>query len=290
MPAPQINANQTVEDRLASELGNLQQLLSADCLTYVGPIAFFADDAIRDAVEGIARKKRKLAFILQTDGGFAETARRISDTLRHHYRVVDFIVPNYAMSAGTILVMSGDDIYMDYYSVLGPIDPQEEMEGKLVPGLGYVIRYNQLLAKGASGALTTAEMAVLLNFDQAKLYSFEQARDLSVSLLQEWLVKYKFKRWAKTESRKLKVTLAMKRARAKQIGEKLNDVTLWNSHGLGINMARLRREVGLKILDFGKDANLNGTLRPYHKLFLDYMTKMQHNSAVQTSAGFVPLA
>jgi hypothetical protein len=286
----QINANQTVEDRLASDLGNLEQILNADCLTYVGPIAFFADDAIRDAVEGIANKKRKLAFILQTDGGFAETARRISDTIRYHYRVVDFIVPNYAMSAGTILVMSGDDIYMDYYSVLGPIDPQEDVDGRLVPGLGYVIRYNQLLAKGARGALTTAEMAVLLNFDQAKLYSFEQARDLSVSLLQEWLVKYKFKSWAKTETRKLPVTLATKRARAKQIGEKLNDVTLWNSHGLGINMARLRREVKLKILDFGQDTELNATLRPYHKLFLDYMTKMQHSSAVQTSAGFVPLA
>ena len=62
-----INANQTVEDRLDWDLGRLEQFLKADCLTYVGPIAFFADDAIREAVENIRKKARHLAFILQTD-------------------------------------------------------------------------------------------------------------------------------------------------------------------------------------------------------------------------------
>ena len=46
------------------------------------------------------------------------------ETLRHHYDIVDFVVPTHAYSAGTIFVMSGDSIYMDYYSRLGPIDPK----------------------------------------------------------------------------------------------------------------------------------------------------------------------
>jgi len=55
--------------------------------------------------------------------------------------VVDFLIPSHAMSAGTILAMSGDAIHMDYYSVLGPIDPQvENQEGRLIPALGYLIR------------------------------------------------------------------------------------------------------------------------------------------------------
>lgn len=285
-----INANQTVEDRLDWDLGRLEQFLKADCLTYVGPIAFFADDAIREAVENIRKKARHLAFILQTDGGFAETARRISDTLRHHYKTVDFFVPNYAMSAGTILALSGDDIYMDYYSVLGPIDPQEEIDGKLVPALGYVIRYQNLLDKGAQGALSAEEMTVLLNFDQAKLYSIEQGKNLSTALLKEWLVKYKFKDWHVTQKHRRRVTMKMKRERAEEIAAKLNDTNLWNSHGLGINRARLEREVGLKIKDFSKDIRLNTTLRDYHRLFMDYMTKMQHNSAIHTRNGFVPLS
>jgi Serine dehydrogenase proteinase len=285
-----VNANQTVEERLAADLEDLQDILRADCLTYVGPIAFFADDAIRDAIEGIPNKKRKLAFILQTDGGFAETARRISDTLRHHYRVVDFIVPNFAMSAGTILALSGDDIHMDYYSVLGPIDPQEDVDGKLVPALGYVIRYEALLEKGARGGLTNEEMAVLLNFDQAKLYSIEQGKNLSTALLKEWLVKYKFKDWKVTQSHRRRVTMAMKRRRAEEIAEKLNDTDLWNSHGFGINMRLLETRVGLKINDFGENKHLNDKLRDYHRLFLDYMMKMQHGSAIHTNRGFVALA
>ncbi len=285
-----INASQTVEDRLDWDLSNLEKFFRADCLTYVGPIAFFADDAIREAVEGIGNKKaKKLAFILQTGGGFAETARRISDTLRHHYKTVDFIVPNFAMSAGTILALSGDDIHMDYYSVLGPIDPQEEIEGKLVPALGYVIRYQNLLEKGKQGALTAEEMAVLLNFDQAQLYSIEQGKNLSTALLKEWLVKYKFKDWKITEKHRRRVTMKMKRDRAEQIAKKLNDTDLWNSHGLGINRARLEREVGLKIRDFSVNKRLNECLRDYHRLFVDYMTKMGHSSAIHTRTGFVAL-
>ena len=49
-------------------------------------------------------------------------------------RPSNFWCPIFAMSAGTILVMSGDDIYMDYYAVLGPIDPQvRNQNGTYVP-------------------------------------------------------------------------------------------------------------------------------------------------------------
>ena len=134
-----------------------------------------------DAVEALSlstTKRRKLIFIIETDGGYAEVVRRISDALRHHYRVVDYLIPNHAMSAGTILVMSGDAIHMDYHSVLGPIDPQvENQDGKLVPALGYLIRYQELLDKANKGQITTAEMAILLEFDQGNLYSYQQARE-----------------------------------------------------------------------------------------------------------------
>lgn len=284
-------ANQLVEDRLAEHISRLETIFDADCSAYTGPIVSGVDDAIRDAVEAIEGKRTKLVFILETPGGFTETARRIADVLRYHYNVVDFLVPSYAMSAGTILVMSGDAIFMDYYSVLGPIDPQiESDDGKLIPALGYLIRYEELLKKANEGKISTAEMEILLSFDQGRLYAYEQARDLSRSLLEEWLVKYKFKDWDMTETRKQTVTEAMKRERAKEIADKLNDVKRWNSHGIGINMERLRRELNLKIDDFGQNAELNEGIRGYHKLLLDYMTKMNHQSAIHTRQAYEPLA
>jgi ClpP class serine protease len=267
--------------------------MKADCLMYDGPMLLGAEDFIRNAVEDLAEqknKKRKLVFILETDGGYAEVVRRISDALRHHYRVVDFLIPNHAMSAGTILAMSGDAIYMDYHSVLGPIDPQvENQEGKSIPALGYLVRYEELLDKANNGTISTAEMGILLNFDQGNLYSYQQARDLAVALLEEWLVKYKFKDWKSTETTRTKVTLQMKRNRAKQIGQKLNDVKTWNSHGLGISMERLRRELNLKIDDFGEDPELHHHVRRYHTLLKDYMNLNRHRSVVHTTEAYVPL-
>jgi hypothetical protein len=293
MPSNFPGASQVIERRLTLHLNRIEELMAADCLVYFGPMMFGADDSIRDAVESLASavgKRRKLVFILETGGGYAEVVRRISDALRHHYRVVDFLVPNNAMSAGTILVMSGDAIHMDYHSVLGPIDPQvENQDGKLIPALGYLLQYEELLAKANTGTITTAEMAILLNFDQGNLYSYQQARDLSVALLEEWLVKYKFKDWKKTETSRKRVNIQMKRDRAKEIGRKLNEVKRWNSHGIGISMEVLRKELNLRIDDFGEDVELNQTVRRYHALLTDYMAKNRHRAVLQTREAYEPL-
>jgi ClpP class serine protease len=77
--------------------------------------------------------------ILEPGGGHITVAERMASIFRHHYSRVEFTVPTYAMSAGTVLVMSGNAIHMDYASFLGPIDPQ--VRGKKeqwVPALGYL--------------------------------------------------------------------------------------------------------------------------------------------------------
>lgn len=108
--------------------------LKGDVMAIRAPIRFGVDDLIRHEVEnlhersGKRRKLPKLIVILETTGGQIEIVERIHNVFRKHYLSVDFIVPNYAYSAGTVLALSGDAIYMDYYSVLGPIDPQYATE------------------------------------------------------------------------------------------------------------------------------------------------------------------
>ena len=285
-------ANELIEIQLNELLEKIEKITAGDCLSYLGPIAFGADDAIRDAVEALRgrskRRGRKLTVILETQGGFAEVARRISDTIRNHYMVVDFLIPSHAMSAGTILALSGDAIYMDYYSVLGPIDPQvpSQDRNKLIPALGYLIKYEELLDKANSGKAGAAELEILLGFDQGELYSYEQARDLSVSLLEEWLAKFKFKNWKKTDKRGVKVTFAMKQKRAREIAQKLNDAKRWNSHGIGINIDRLRKDLNLRIDDFGEIDELNDLIRSYHKLLTDYMQKRAQGAVVHTRSSY----
>ncbi len=270
-----------IEDQLGSLLADLELLIGADALTFIGPITYGADDLIRAEVEAITPRRSKLALILETGGGYIEVAQRIADTLRHHYANVEFIVPNFAMSAGTVLVMSGDAIYMDYYSTLGPIDPQVQRSGSMVPALGYLEQYARLIKKAQGGTITTAEVTYLIkHFDPAELYNYEQARELSISLLKEWLVRYKFKNWTKTESRGKKVTLKMREQQAAKIANLLNNIQHWHSHSRGISLEVVRRDLGLQIEDFGAMPEFGGKLRAYYKLLQGYMMRRAHGVVI----------
>lgn len=284
------NSNALIIDQLKARLESIESITGGDSILICSPIRFGLDVAVREALDNLIPKKRKITVILETNGGYIEVAQRIAQTLRHWYRVVDFIVPNCAYSAGTVLVMSGNEIYMDYFSVLGPIDPQIAKDDKMVPALGYLEQYNRLIYKSSQGTLTTAELAFLINrFDPAELYMYEQSRELSISLLKEWLVKYKFRNWRKTRTRKLRVTKAMKVARAEEIAKALNKIDKWNSHGRGIHLAVLTRDLKLLIQDFGANQRLNDSIKDYHRLLSDYQSMVRTWWVVQTRQQFIPL-
>jgi hypothetical protein len=269
--AAERDASKIVQEQLDARLLALQGAAKADVLAYIGPLYAHAADEIKDAVEAIDSKQDKLLVVLETPGGYMDVAERVARVCRHHYNEVDFLVPNFAMSAGTVLVMAGDEIYMDYASVLGPIDPQIEKGDQLVPALGYLVQYERLVEKSALGTLTTVEASYLIeNFDAAELYRYEQERALSIALLEDWLVRYKFKNWTKTETRGLKVTAQMRKDRAKDIAEALNDTDRWHSHSRGIPLEVLRNDLKLQIEDFGTTAQLRVAVHDYYRLLKDY--------------------
>lgn len=295
-PPPYLGANQLVEERLEKLIRDLERVTKSDVVALFVELRFGIERVFRDLVESRKKKREKLTVIVETPGGYIEVVQRIVDTTRHHYGRVEFIVPDYAMSAGTVLVMSGDAIYMDYFSVLGPIDPQfERKDGKgFLPAVGYLTEYENLIRKsGSEEGLTTAEMAFLIEkFDPAELYNFKQARQLSITLLKEWLVKYKFKDWTETETTHVPVTPEMRRERAENIAKILNDTSLWHSHGRGIPLGKLTSEddgIKLKITDFGKIADLRGSVRDYHALLADYMVKMSMESVFHIPGTFLPI-
>jgi ClpP class serine protease len=288
------NANEFIEKQLDQCVEALEKGFKADVLGFIGGIVFGVDDNIRNVVEEMRQRPdscNKLVVILTTGGGYIEVVQRIAEMFRHHYDCVDFIVPNYAFSAGTVLVMSGDAIYMNYYSRLGPIDPQVEgANNKVVPALGYLVQWERLLKKAKQGNLTTVEAQLMIDgFDQAELYQYEQARELSIALLKDWLVKYKFKDWHVTETRKITVTHAMRVKRAQNIARELNKTEKWHSHGHGISMEVLRRDLKLKIEDFDGKPNIGKKIKGYHNLLEDYMVKRGNEGVVHTKGIYLPL-
>lgn len=276
----------SVRNHLDWYLNEISKTLDADVVAFVSPILPGLDLRLRDAIEAVGERKNSISVILDTPGGIVEVVERMVATLRSNYQDVTVIVPDRAMSAGTIFALSADRIMMDYFSCLGPIDPQIEKGDRLVPALSYLNQFERLNKKAEDGELTAAEYALLSKLDLGELYQFEQARELSVELLVKWLSKYKFKGWSKTETRGVKVTDKVKKKRAQEIADLLNETARWHSHARGIDVRTLRDEVGLRIDDLAGEPKLYGFIRPYFDLLKDYMSRQEIYSFVHTRGYF----
>lgn len=280
------NIQDSAREWANSRLVGIEQMLNADGLSIISPIVESVEHRTRIAVEGRENRREGLFVILDTPGGVVEVVERIVRVLRSHYAEVKFIVPNRAMSAGTVLAMSGDAILMDYHSCLGPIDPQLSLDGSLVPALSYLEQYDKLIRKSTEGTLSTAELVLLQKLDLAELHRFELARDLSIDLLKEWLTKYKFKDWTVTETNATPVTDEMRESRAEDIARKLNDQQRWLTHARGIDMSVLREELKLKIDDLDDTPELKQDVWSYFWFMRSHMEATGNPSFVHAPSFF----
>lgn len=274
-----------VKELLGQSLSKIETALNSDVLCYFGPIVDGNENFFLQIVEDLAQepnKKEQLAIILTTTGGSAMAVERYVNIIRHFYNRVVFIVPDYAYSAGTIFCMSGDEIWMDFCSALGPIDPQvRNKEGKFVPALGYLDKVNEMIEKAKKNQLTQAEFLILKDFDLAELRAYEQAKELTTSLLKKWLVKYKFKNWSVHSSNGNKVTEEDKKKRAEEIAKQLGDNKKWKSHGRPINIEELE-SLKLQIKDFSDLKVEREAIRSYYNLLQEFTRKYNMQSFIHT--------
>lgn len=266
-------------------LSDLERKLNADVFVYYGEILGGIEGQVKSIIEELSKDSKKhntLYVVLTTPGGSLTPVQRMVDIFRHFYVEVNFIIPDYAFSAGTIMCMSGDNIYMNYYSALGPIDPQvQNKDGKLVAALGYLDKINELLQKAKDNTLTQAEFLILKDFDLAELRSYEQAKELAVDMLKDWLAKYKFKDWIEHSNGQI-VSDEEKVARAVEIASILSDNNRWKSHGRPINIDVLRMELHLKINDFEDDEELSELINTYYTHQIEYVRNHNFKIFFQT--------
>lgn len=273
----------TLKQLLQTKLEALEKHLDADVLVYYGSLGPVSANMFAKVIEDLkadAVKRQKMYIILTTTGGSAEIVERYVNILRHHYQEINFIVPDYAYSAGTIFCMSGDSILMDYLSVLGPIDPQvPNKDGKYVAALGYLDKINEFIEKATKGSLTNAELIWLKELDLGEIRSFEQARDLTTDLLTKWLATYKFKNWTIHKDGNA-VTKEEKKSRAVEIAKELSDNKKWKSHGKGISISELRA-LKLKIEDYSDNLELRTLIRDYYNTMDEFIRMKNVNLFIQ---------
>ncbi|MBS1545946.1 MAG: serine dehydrogenasease [Bacteroidetes bacterium] len=282
--------DQTVQQLLNKRLEELEKHFDADVLSYFGPIADGNEQLFLQLLEDLSAdpaKRKKLMVVLTTPGGSAIAVERYVNMIRHHYDELDLLVPDYAYSAGTIFCMSADNIHMDYYSVLGPIDPQVlNKDGKWVAALGYLDKVNELLEKAREKKLSQAEFLILKDIDLAELRGYEQAKAHTIDLLKKWLVKHKFKNWTTHRTNPVligqAVTEDQKLARAEEIAAALSDNTKWKTHGRPINLESLK-ELRLEIEDYSSSPfGRRELVREYSLLMFDYIRRNSFTSFIHT--------
>ena len=102
-------------------------------------IPFFKFIDIEDSEEilraiRLTPKDVPIDLVLHTPGGLVLASTQIAKALKDHPAKTTVIIPHYAMSGGTLIALSADEIIMDPHAVLGPVDPQlADSEGGAVP-------------------------------------------------------------------------------------------------------------------------------------------------------------
>ena len=284
-----------IKEALRVAVAALESQFEADCIFFFGPIYPTVEKRVRHAIEETRKDatkptRERLVIFLNTPGGSAETVEKLVEIIRFNYREVYFVVPDEAMSAGTIFCMAGDKIFMDYTSSLGPIDPQVHNGKDWVPALGYLDQVDSMIRKSAAGKLTEAELVILQNQDLAMLSRYEQAKNLTITLLKKWLVEFKFKDWTTHRTDVAKkgqpVTLAEKQTRAEDIARILSDNKIWHSHGRMIGVGTLTSALRLEIEDYSKDELLRAKISSYNALLTDYIRSRNYETFLHTRCHF----
>lgn len=206
----------------------------------------------------LSRKEdiNKVDVYIETPGGSGETAEEIVKFLHRNFDSVSFVVSGESKSAGTIIVLSGNEILMTETGSLGPIDAQMKIGRSVVSAYDYM-EWVEKRKKEAEekGVLNPFDATIAAQITPGELGDVFHALEFAKDLVIKWLIKYKFKNWTITETRKENVTEKIRRRRAEDIAERLTDRSRWRLHGRSIKIDDLEK-IGLKIIRIDDDPKL----------------------------------
>ena len=225
-----------------------------DFNNYDLPISMDMEDLY--TIKDVLRKdnSKKLSFYIETPGGSGTAAEEIAILLRNKYEYVDFIIVGECKSAGTILAMCGDEIYLNDTGSLGPIDAQIQIGRSTGSAHDYMKWIHDKMDEAdRNGKLNNFDALMVAQITPNELIGVQNSLDYGKELVTEFLKNYKFKNWVITETHQNPVSDDLRQKRAEEIADKLSDHSLWKTHGRSLKIDTLRDELQLKICDIGDD-------------------------------------
>lgn len=182
-------------------------------------------------------KGEYLDLILHTGGGSAEATDSIVSYLRQKFSNIRIIIPQAAMSAGTMLACSADKIIMGKQSSIGPIDPQFILQTSVgiqaIPAHAILQQFKKAQDDCRENPKNlNSWLPMLSQYGPALLVRCQDQIDFGKELVENWLAQYMFK----GEETDKPATIA----------EYLSNHNNFKTHGKHINAIKAK-ELGLKI-------------------------------------------
>ncbi|MDO8263724.1 MAG: hypothetical protein Q7T21_10935 [Gallionella sp.] len=199
-----------------------------------------------------------LDLILHTPGGSLAAAESIVDYLRRMFGTnIRAIVPQLAMSAGTMIACSCKEIVMGKQSNLGPIDPQ--FGG--VPAYGVLAEFKKAVDEVKSNPASIPMWQTIIGkYHPTFIGQCEHAIEWSKEVVEKWLVTGMF---------------AGKRAaisKARKVVKALSSPDLVRSHSRHIHIEYCQN-LGLNIIELESDPVLQDLVLTTHHTFMQTFTE-----------------
>ena len=199
-------------------------------------------------IHGLDRSKG-LDLILHTPGGEMAATESLVDYLRAMFGSdIRAIIPQIAMSAGTMVACSCKEILMGKHSNIGPIDPQ--VNG--IPTHGIIEEFTRAFSEiQQNQAAIPLWQPIIAKYSPTLVGECQKAIEWSNEMVKEWLITGMFAGEADAD------------AKAEKVVAELGDHVLTKSHGRHISIERARG-MGLKVSALEEDGILQDAVLTVH--------------------------
>lgn len=226
----------------------------------------FDIDGFMNVVHNMKREKG-LDLILHTPGGGIAATEQIVHYLRSLFGTnIRCIVPQLAMSAGTMIACAAKEIIMGRQSCLGPIDPQ--LFG--LPCHGVVEEFNTAKREVAEKPEYLGVWQPIINkYGPAFLGECQKSMDLSELLVRDWLETG---------------MLAGNKKKAKAVVKALSSHADTKTHDRHLSADRVR-EIGLVVSMMEDDNDLQDMILTVHHAFMLALLNSNIVKIMESDAG-----
>ena len=206
-----------------------------------------------------------LDLILHTPGGDVAATEAIINYIKSKFKSFRVIVPQLAMSGGTMIACSSEGIVMGNHSSLGPVDPQ--FNG--IPAHGAIEEFNRA---GVEIKADPSKLAVwqfiLQKYQPAFIGECQKAVDWSRQILEQSLGDY----------------MKKNATEIKKISDELCDHSISLSHGRHLNKEKCKT-IGLTVIDLESDPKLQDLVLSYHHSIMITFSSTQTVKIIENNKG-----